>query len=225
MARAVKFYNPEELNGRALLVRFIFSDITATSFRREQAFSDDGGKSWEPNWIAAFTRATNQSAEGTVPSAARASTNFDFELGRWSVHTRRLDDPLGGPKWLESGASTHLIGRVWAGRAALAEVELPGSKPALGSGLLRTYNPQTKQWRLHSVDRETGRVSAPMVGEFKNGRGEFYGQHDTRGVTVLARVLYLDITTTSFRVQQAYSLDGGTSWKPNVVSTFTRSGP
>lgn len=34
----------------------IFSDITATTFRLEQAFSNDGGKSWEANWIATFTR-------------------------------------------------------------------------------------------------------------------------------------------------------------------------
>jgi hypothetical protein len=37
-------------------VRFIFSDITEKSFRLEQAFSDDGGKTWEPNWVATFAK-------------------------------------------------------------------------------------------------------------------------------------------------------------------------
>jgi hypothetical protein len=54
-----EFFNQESLNGRAILVRFIFSDITPKSFRLEQAFSDDGGKSWEPNWIAKFTRTSS----------------------------------------------------------------------------------------------------------------------------------------------------------------------
>ena len=36
-------------------MRFVFSDITPESFKFEQAFSDDGGKTWEPNWIATFT--------------------------------------------------------------------------------------------------------------------------------------------------------------------------
>ena len=51
-----EFYNQEELDGRAIFVRFIFSDITPTAFRLEQAFSADGGKSWEANWIATFER-------------------------------------------------------------------------------------------------------------------------------------------------------------------------
>jgi hypothetical protein len=51
-----EFYAQDTLNDRSIFVRFIFSDITARSFQLEQAFSDDGGKSWEPNWIATFTR-------------------------------------------------------------------------------------------------------------------------------------------------------------------------
>lgn len=51
-----EFYSQETLNGRAILVRFIISDITKDSARFEQAFSDDGGKNWEVNWIAIDTR-------------------------------------------------------------------------------------------------------------------------------------------------------------------------
>jgi hypothetical protein len=54
--RRGEFYDQETLNGRTILVRFVISDITAKSCRFEQAFSDDGGKSWEVNWIATDTR-------------------------------------------------------------------------------------------------------------------------------------------------------------------------
>ncbi len=47
-----EFYNQETLNGRAIFVRFVISDITPNSCHFEQAFSDDGGKTWEVNWIA-----------------------------------------------------------------------------------------------------------------------------------------------------------------------------
>jgi len=48
--------NQEIYQGRMILVRNVWSDITPDSGRFEQAFSDDGGKTWEVNWIAVDTR-------------------------------------------------------------------------------------------------------------------------------------------------------------------------
>lgn len=42
--------------GRPIRVRYIWHRITPTSARWEQAFSTDGGGSWETNWIMDFTR-------------------------------------------------------------------------------------------------------------------------------------------------------------------------
>jgi hypothetical protein len=51
-----EFYDQEPFEGRMILVRNVWSDITPSSCRFEQAFSDDGGKTWEVNWIAIDTR-------------------------------------------------------------------------------------------------------------------------------------------------------------------------
>ena len=51
-----EFIDQETFNGRAILVRFVISDITPDSCHFEQAFSDDGGKTWEVNWVATDTR-------------------------------------------------------------------------------------------------------------------------------------------------------------------------
>ncbi len=51
-----EFFDQETLDGRAILVRFVISNITANSCHFEQAFSDDGGQTWEVNWIADDTR-------------------------------------------------------------------------------------------------------------------------------------------------------------------------
>ena len=51
-----EFLSQEEFNGRTILVRFVISPITADSYRFEQSFSDDGGRTWEVNWIATDTR-------------------------------------------------------------------------------------------------------------------------------------------------------------------------
>lgn len=51
-----EFHNQDQYNGRAILVRFVITKITDDSYRFEQSFSDDGGKTWEANWIAIDTR-------------------------------------------------------------------------------------------------------------------------------------------------------------------------
>jgi hypothetical protein len=50
------FFDHESFQGKPIDVRFVFSDITPTSFRFEQSFSADGRKTWEPNWVATFSR-------------------------------------------------------------------------------------------------------------------------------------------------------------------------
>jgi hypothetical protein len=51
-----EFYDQEPYKGRLILVRQVWSDITPTSHHFEQAFSDDGGKTWEVNFVASLTR-------------------------------------------------------------------------------------------------------------------------------------------------------------------------
>ena len=51
------FVGDDTLNGRPIRVRFQWSQITPTSAHWEQAFSPDGGETWETNWIMDFTRA------------------------------------------------------------------------------------------------------------------------------------------------------------------------
>lgn len=52
-----EFFDQELFDGRSIFVRYVWADITATSCRWDQAFSADGGKTWETNWIMDFTRA------------------------------------------------------------------------------------------------------------------------------------------------------------------------
>ena len=51
-----EFYAMDTLDGRAILVRFIWSKTDSASPHFEQAFSEDGGRSWEVNWITDQTR-------------------------------------------------------------------------------------------------------------------------------------------------------------------------
>jgi hypothetical protein len=46
-----EFYDQEEINGRTVFVRFIWTVLSPDQTRWEQAFSADGGRTWETNWI------------------------------------------------------------------------------------------------------------------------------------------------------------------------------
>jgi hypothetical protein len=51
-----EFFGQDSLDGRAIFVRFVISKVTNESWRFEQAYSEDGGRTWEVNWIATDTR-------------------------------------------------------------------------------------------------------------------------------------------------------------------------
>jgi hypothetical protein len=55
----MEFYDQEPVNDRSILVRFSIWGITRDTAQSEQAFSDDGGKTWEVNWINKYTRAAD----------------------------------------------------------------------------------------------------------------------------------------------------------------------
>ncbi len=50
------FHGQDSVNGRLVLVRFLIIPVHKDQWRFEQAYSDDGGKTWETNWVAVDTR-------------------------------------------------------------------------------------------------------------------------------------------------------------------------
>jgi hypothetical protein len=50
------FYGHEVYDGRSVFVRYIWDGIETNACRWSQAFSEDGGASWETNWIMEFAR-------------------------------------------------------------------------------------------------------------------------------------------------------------------------
>src|SRR5216117_4299383 len=150
--------------------------------------------------------------------------DFDFEIGSWKVHNSRLLHPLTGYKtWIEF-EGTSVARQVWAGRADLLELESETPNGHAEGLILRLYHPQSHQWSVTFASGTDGSLGQPAVGEFKNGRGEFYGQELVNGKTVLARNVVSDITPSSYRVEFAFSEDGGKTWEVNWISLHTRKG-
>jgi hypothetical protein len=154
--------------------------------------------------------------------AADGNNAFDFEFGEWHAHLKRRLEPLSGSdKWVEY-EGTSVVRKVWDGKANLGEIDLRGPQGRIQGLSLRVYNPQSGQWSIAFANSAAGTLGAAMVGGFREGRGEFYNQEDFRGRAVFVRFVFSDITPKSFRFEQSFSQDGGKSWEPNWIATFTR---
>jgi hypothetical protein len=163
-------------------------------------------------------------ASTPVPAVRDGAHDFDFELGTWKTHLSRLAHPLSGDStWVEYEGTT-VVRKVWDGRANLAELEADGPAGHIEALSLRLYNPEARQWSLNSASVRSGTLGTPTVGEFKNGRGEFYDQETFNGRTILVRNVWSNITPTSCRFEQSFSDDGGKTWEVNWVAQDTRSG-
>ena len=158
----------------------------------------------------------------TSPAQRDGQHDFDFEIGSWKTHLARLLHPLTGSKtWVEYEGTT-VVRKVWEGRANLVELVADGPAGHFEGLSLRLYNPQSRQWSLNFSGRGSGTLSPPTIGEFKDGRGEFYDHEPYDGRMILVRFVISDITPTSCRFEQAFSEDGGKTWEVNWIATDTR---
>ena len=148
--------------------------------------------------------------------------DFDFEIGVWKTHLKRLLNPLtGSTKWVEYEGTT-VVRKVWNGRANLVELVADGPAGHFEGLSLRLYNPQSRQWSLNFANANGGVMTAPTIGEFKNGRGEFFNQDTLDGRAIFVRFVISDITPNSCHFEQAFSDDGGKTWEVNWIATDTR---
>ena len=227
-----EFYDHEEINGRMTLVRFQWTKTNSDSPHFEQSFSDDGGKTWEVNWITDQTRVGDEAEKATAQqnslaagtgtqAAASGERDFDSLIGSWKLPTRRLQHPLtGSATWFDM-QGTGECSKVWGGRAQLDTIEMDGSTGHIEGLTLRLFNPQTHQWSLYWANSRIAKLDPPQVGEFKNGHGDFYAQDNIDGRTILVRYDWTNLSTTP-HFEQSFSDDGGKTWEVNWITDQTR---
>ena len=158
-------------------------------------------------------RGLAQQNSGTPKISARQAAqrdgqhDFDFEIGAWKTHLRRLQHPLtGSNSWVEYEGTT-VVRKLWNGSANLVELEADGPAGHIEGLNLRLCNSQAHQWSLNFASSAGGTLTQPTIGEFKNGRGEFYDQETLNDRAILVRFVISDITPNSCRFEQAFSDD------------------
>ena len=153
------------------------------------------------------------------------SHDFDFLIGDWKAHVRRLPDRLNNSnRWdVYDGISNHRKLLDTNANFEQFEVTSTDKKLHLKAQTLRMYNPATHQWSIYLLDLDNGTLDTPpVVGAFNGKRGEFFHQETLEGRTILVRYVWLDLGPKAARMEQSYSPDGGQTWEVNWICELSR---
>jgi hypothetical protein len=165
-----------------------------------------------------------RSAEEAASPVA-SPDEFDFLFGRWRIHNRRRDDPLGElESWSEFEASSEAY-PILNKRGNVQTYDAPAfpGRPGFQGYALRLLDPETGLWRIWWASTAgRGQLDSPVVGRCRDGVGQFDGKDVIGGREVHVRFLWTDITEASARWEQSFSFDGGETFIPNWLMLHER---
>jgi hypothetical protein len=175
---------------------------------------------------AVATEAQAPATSDSTISVHDGQHDFDYLLGSWKIHLKKRLHPLtGSNEWIEFDG-TVVCRNVWNGLAEVEEfiVDSPEKNIFIKGLAIRLYNPQTHQWRIYWANSKNGAFDpAPQVGQFTDGRGEFYGQDTLDGRSIYVRFVWTNTTSSAPHFEQSFSADGGKTWEVNWITEQTRT--
>ena len=172
-----------------------------------------------------FAQTSAEAAKAGPPTASvdhDGQHDFDSLAGTWKGHTKYIAHPFAGSDtWIEFDG-TEIFQKLWDG-AMLELSERAGANGPVGL-MLYTYNPQSHQWSVYFANSKDGKVGLPNVGEFRNGRGEFFVQDTLNGKSLLNRYVWSQIASSSPHFEESWSSDGGRTWELVRIVDLARVG-
>jgi len=159
-----------------------------------------------------------------VESAVLGLHDFDFLVGHWQVHHRKLKQRLvNNHEWVEF-EGTLFSQPLMGGYANVDDdvFDVPGG--AYRGVAPRSFDAKSRQWSIWWMDSRTptAPMDPPVKGSFHNGVGTFYADDTENGKPIRIRFIWSKITITSCHWEQAYSPDGGKTWETNWLQDLKR---
>ena len=157
------------------------------------------------------------------PAVRDGSHDFDFEMGKWKMHNRRLAKKfVGSHDWVEF--ESHSEAHPMPGVIGNEDVYRTDYFAKGFVGLtFRLYNPKTGLWRIYWVDSlsQPGEMGTSVVGKFTGNVGVFEGPDTYDGKPILVRYTWTvnpKGSPVTAHFEQAFSADAGKTWEPNFTN-------
>lgn len=160
--------------------------------------------------------------QGRAGQRQDGRTDFDFYIGRWTVHHRRLRKRLAGSQEWEECEGVAVARKVLDGLGNVDEITIERAAGRVVGMTVRLFDPHSQQWSIYWADTLNGGLQPPMFGEFKDGRGIFYNQESFEGKKIFIRFIWSSLNENQCRWEQAFSADGGSTWETNWIMEFAR---
>jgi hypothetical protein len=164
---------------------------------------------------------------GIAPEASSTSSvhDFDFLMGTWHMHNRRLRERLAGCDEWDEFEATSVARPLLDGLGNMDEVrtDYDGGMVAVS---IRFFDPVTRLWAIYWASNRTvlGLLEQPVVGSFEDGVGTFDCDDTFAGRPIIVRYRWWDVDTPHPRWAQFFSEDGGETWEKNYENVLTRTG-
>ena len=163
----------------------------------------------------------------TAPEAAVTSSvhDFDFLMGTWDVHNRRLRERLAGcDEWDEFEATLDARPLLdGLGNMDEFRTDYDGGMVAVS---IRFFDSTSRLWAIYWASNRTklGLLEQPVVGSFDGDVGTFDCDDTFAGRPIIVRYRWSHVDTPNPRWAQLFSEDGGETWEKNHENVLTRTG-
>jgi hypothetical protein len=156
-------------------------------------------------------------------SGIAASSDFDFIIGNWEVNHRRLNSRLTHcTSWTEFkgySSTRKILGGF--GNVEDNTLHFPGAD--VRAAAFRSFDPVAKTWAIWWLDgRAPHSLDVPVVGSFNGPIGTFFASDTLDGKPINVRFVWNSNPGGNPTWEQAFSIDGGSTWETNWVMEFKR---
>ena len=111
-------------------------------------------------------------------TARDGSHDFDFALGSWTTEVTIIKDPFNQPNEQVHMRGTKVAHPIWNGKGWIEEIEAGTGDNHWQGATIFLYDPKAHQWSQNFVDSSEGRLEPPSIGEYRDGKIEFYSQEE-----------------------------------------------
>lgn len=116
-----------------------------------------------------------------IPSKNSSQNDFEFWIGKWRIHNRKLKTRLNNCKEGIEFEATGEAFKILNGFGNFDQYRTEFDGVPFAGMTLRLFNPQTKLWSLYWADSNVVVLDVPQVGSFDGNIGKFYAKDVFQG--------------------------------------------